>query len=456
MGVCFRKISVKKAVQIIHNPVFMFAVYRIGLDVSYRLILSSFGSEGFTYSFRFWRWIGLLFISILVYALITEKKRTVSTLFIELMLWMAYAPFACFYALSGRNVTFFLLMSICFVVIRMILSLQNRLKMFSLRRLFNPLITWVLQRREILGRLCFLTTVGICVLVSIMTIAVLVLYVDTSNWRAAFNLLRVYEIRMKQDLPLWAAYITTWQTKVVNIFLACILFRHKKYWLIIFPVLFQVVLYFCLANKADLFALALSLFVFMSVRVKHMRSLFGGTFFLGVSGVTVLTFFSSSGLLLYSFFSRAFFVQAVLSYRYYDFFSNHFKLFFSEGRLGSLLSLKYPYPISSDKLIMANAYGSMSGGSNASFLSSGFADMGFAGMLIVSILLSLILVYLDKACKKIPLWFVMTVLAVSINTLINSSLFTTLLTHGFILCILLLTLYGAYEVLAFIQGECRQ
>jgi hypothetical protein len=447
--------SEKKFLRILINPIFLFTVYRIGLDISYRFILSPiWGYAGYTYSFQFWRWIGLLFVSVLVYALVSENKRTVSTMFIELMLWMAYAPFACFYALSGKDITFFIFMSICFVVIRLTLSLFEQVKTIHIKRYFSFLMAWALHNRKILRYLCFWGTVGICLLVSALTVVALVLYVDASNWRVAFDLIRVYEIRLTADLlPLWASYIVMWQAKVINIFLACLLFRHRKYWMIVFPVIFQIVLYFCLANKFDLFLLALCLFILLSLRIKRCRSIFGATFFLGVAGVTILTFMSSSGILLYSMFDRAFFGQATLSYEYFNFFSNHTKLFFSEGRLGSLLGLEYPYPINSAKIIMAHVYGGLDGGANGFFLSSGFSDMGFAGMLIVSILLSLILVYLDKVCYKIPLWFTMTALVASITFLINAHLFTTLLTGGLLLCTLLLTLYGAYESLSQNRGS---
>ena len=439
-----KKLSHTKPIVLLLHPVVIFTLYRLALDLSYRYLMSPFfGSEGFTYSFHFWKWLGLLSLSILVYFAVTDRQDSPSSIFLELLMWMCYAPFACFYALSGRNITFYVYMSICFVCIKLILILPWHRVWSAFDRLIGLIIPLYRRHQDKLKLLLFWLILGICLLLSFLTIAALVFNTKTLNFAAALSL-RIYEIRQDTSLPLWASYLVTWQSKTVNIFMLCILFRHKRYWLMVFPILLQLAIYVSLGNRVDLFALALCLFVFFAFRAKRSRSILGGVHFIGVCGLSLFMFVSRHGVIPYSLFRRTYFTQAAISSNYYTFFSNHVKLSFSEGRLGRLIGLAYPYPTYSTKLMMANFSGSMNGGANGFFLSSGFADMGFAGMLIVCVFLSIILVIVDRICERIPLWFSMTVLAVSVFSLMNSSLFTSLGTHGMLLSILLLLLYGIY------------
>ena len=438
-------------IRLLLTPVILFTLYRIALDATYIFVLSPiYGYMGFTFSFHLLRWAGVFMISVLTYYVSTITADKLSALFFELLLWILYAPFACFYSLSGRDTTFFYYMTLCFCGMHLILVAPWGCWLAKITDRLSSLINIVPAHRKALSKIAFWCVAGICILWTLASLYCVWVYADLSNWAAAFNVLRVYEIRAAQNLPSWTAYLFSTQTKVINTFILCMLCHKKKYWAMILPILLQIMFYFVLANKSDLFAIVLVLFIFVIAQWRRTTACIGVALTAGTLAATIFVFLSKYGLIPYSLYRRTFFAQPLISANYFDFFSVHVPLHFSEGRMGRLLGLTYPYPLSTPKLLMGNYSGSLSGNANGSFLASGFADMGFVGMLIYCLVLCVLLLVVSQATKKLPLWFAGSVLAIYVITLQNTNLFTALGTHGMLLAIFLLMLYGFH---AWLDGS---
>ena len=61
-----------------------------------------------------------------------------------------------------------------------------------------------------------------------------------------------------------------------------------------------------------------------------------------------------------------------------------------------------------------------------------YMQFGFAGMAVFAVILALILKVIDGVAARIPFTLACGVIAVPAMSLVNSALFTVLLTHGFI------------------------
>jgi fructose-specific phosphotransferase system IIC component len=81
-------------------------------------------------------------------------------------------------------------------------------------------------------------------------------------------------------------------------------------------------------------------------------------------------------------------------------------------------------------------------GANNGYVSHGFAHAGYFGVIIYSIILGLLLKLIDDMTyNKLPLWFSISLSIAPLRTvLINSDLFTTMLTHGLFISLIIIFL----------------
>lgn len=262
--------------------------------------------------------------------------------------------------------------------------------------------------------------------------------------RLNFDLLSVYEVRDEyvQRLGPFMGYLVPWQANVVNIAIFCIALWRRNYWLLGGAVVAQLLLFGMTGHKSFLFAPVLA----------------GGVYFVWIkkngliyitSGATILVIASyflfsvtNDHLAPSLFIRRLFFVPAANHLIYYDFFSQPEHPFAMLSN--SILSPFTPYPYDMPVIrVISWAYWGRDFGSNVGYLGDAFAHFGFAGMFLFSIILGLFLRIVDSVGARLPANLVASLVTPPATALTNSALFTSLLTHGLILAVVIVWLLQA-------------
>jgi hypothetical protein len=138
---------------------------------------------------------------------------------------------------------------------------------------------------------------------------------------------------------------------------------------------------------------------------------------------------------------RLFFVPAANHLIYYDFFSqpDHPFVMLSNSILEGFFRYPYDFPIVK---VIAWEYWGRDFSPNVGYLADAFAHFGFMGMFVFSMILGLFLRVIDSIGARLPANLVTAIVATPAMALVNSALFTSLLTHGLILTMITLWMLG--------------
>lgn len=256
---------------------------------------------------------------------------------------------------------------------------------------------------------------------------------------------RVYDIRLNArsimaPLSRIGRYIITWQSQVFGPFLfASGLYRHN-WLLIVFGVISQIIIYSVLATKNSIFSLLLACVIFFLLDKFSNKSL-GIYLLLGaVVGVfcvilvdyifTPTTWFLSSTIT-----RRVIYTPGLLTTYFFDFFSKKQPALLGHSFLKNIT--KYPYDISPTFLIGLHYFGNISTNADANLWADGYANFGIAGVFMFTIVLAIVLWLLDNLSKPLGKEFAGLIGAFPGYILADSPLFTSLLTHGVLILLII-------------------
>jgi len=261
--------------------------------------------------------------------------------------------------------------------------------------------------------------------------------------RLSFDLLSVYEVRaefIQARAPLMG-YFVPWQANVINILILCYALARRNYGLLAVAAAAQLLLFGMTGLKSFLFAPVLAGGVyFIWDKRNALFYIVGGSLMLILASYIV--FLGTGNHLVPSIsIRRLFFVPAANHVIYYDFFSQpgHPFVMLSNSILEPFI--RYPYSMSLTRVI-SWAYWGSDFGPNVGYLGDAFAHFGFVGMFLFSIILGLFLRILDSVGARFPSNLMAAIVAVPAMALTNSALFTSLLTHGLILALVMIWLLG--------------
>ena len=126
---------------------------------------------------------------------------------------------------------------------------------------------------------------------------------------------------------------------------------------------------------------------------------------------------------------------------YFDFFSSNNKLFFSEGLIGKLFGLHYPYDNAIGFVITRHLNGiDAVSNSNTGVIADSFSQLGVPGIVIIAILMGAIIVLIKRICIYTPSYCITAMFFYPIFMWNDNPLLTNLLTNGLVLDIILLVL----------------
>ena len=395
-------------------------VLRLSLELGYVFFVHPvFASYGFGIDFSGAKYLESWVLYLVLLAVFPARLNRPSDYLMSYMLFGFLLPLLIFYGLANQNRD------------HLYLVLLGAVSVLVLRH----------------GRPFIFSTVngGLQLAVTIASIACLVVtvWMIGSGGLRYFNLdfSRVYEFREQSSALLNVGvmnYFNIWATKAFGPFLLAMALWKRKYILVPIIFLLHVFWFSVTAHKGIVFYPFLVLFVWFWFRTTISLTIIAA----GMAATvlfSLLAFFAIDDTWLGALtIRRVFFVPSMLTFEYYEFFSQNEPVFWSNSILSSVI--EYPYEVGTAKLI--GEYLGTNAHANNSFLATGYMHAGAIGIAIYGVIVGFFFRLLDSfANRGVPTWVAVAVMIVpSESLLISSDLPTAFLTHGMGVSALLLFL----------------
>ncbi|WP_158301528.1 hypothetical protein [Dictyoglomus thermophilum] len=255
-----------------------------------------------------------------------------------------------------------------------------------------------------------------------------------------FDLSLVYEIRsryVESNIP-FAGYLFNWVGYAINPLFLSYVFNKRQWLTFIFSIFIQLLLFSQTGLKSFLFVPILVLGVNWLYQKYGSKKLYLlTTLLIGLTvALGILSYFLMGDIWVSSLLTRrTFYVPALLSFYYYDFFTSRGFTYLAQHRLfGGFL--KYPYSLNPPHLIGSVYFGTPEMGANNGILGDSYMNFGFLGAILWSFVLILFFKILDSFCDMDKNEVLIGPLAVFANAFTNSALLTVMTTHGFLILLL--------------------
>jgi hypothetical protein len=254
------------------------------------------------------------------------------------------------------------------------------------------------------------------------------------------GLLDVYDTRETfgetvGDAGSGVAYVVVWAANVVAPLLMAIGLRRRGPILVMLGILLELMVYAVTGFKSALFAsiLVVGLLVLIAVRRTPRAAWLPASASFLVAGIVLLDHLNESIVATSILVRRVLEVPALVTVRYFDYFSDHAT--FNLGHSFLRFWMLPPSELTPPELV-GSAYFHANTWANGGLWADAFANFGLAGIIAFSIGLGAILWLLDVVADRTDFAVTGSVVAVVAVILTNTALFTAVQSHGLGLLIL--------------------
>jgi hypothetical protein len=236
----------------------------------------------------------------------------------------------------------------------------------------------------------------------------------------------------------WINYLSPWLANVTNSYALSVGLLHSNNLLLFIGPLLQLFIYSLSGHKGVVFSFALVLVLYFSHSNRGKN--FGTIYLLSITSVVFLSYLIDTVIGSYTITSlvvrRTILTPGVLTGWYFDFFSTNPIVLYSHSFMSFLL--KYPYNQNYAFVIM-ESYSGQTGNANANLWADGFANLGYIGPFISSFILSILMKVIDALSSRdySDLLLMSMMLGLPAMNLVNTSVLTTMWTHGLLLILIL-------------------
>ena len=363
-----------------------------------------------------------------------DRRVTVNGILINSFFSICIIPMLSFYWLADKESLYIVYEVIFFLILNFISKRNKKPLVFSIGGKFN--------RYETIIQILFAGYVVLCVFFGLKQGGI-----DTR----AFSFSSIYELRAEgTSINGVSSYILSWCAKsFFPMFLVYFLYL-KQYLKVVICLFCQAFLYLCFGYKAYILSAVMTLAVYFivkkSVMEKHESNI--GTMIIYFAALIPCALARLGGILGAIGFSvnntfamRMLFEPARIQNGYFDFFSSNNKLFFSEGLIGKLFGLHYPYDNAIGFVITKHLNGiDAVSNSNTGVIADSFSQLGVQGIVIIAMLMGAIIVLIKRICIYTPSYCITAMFFYPIFMWNDNPLLTNLLTNGLVLDIILLVL----------------
>lgn len=354
---------------------------------------------------------------VLVLLLIAKRPQKISEIIIHILTLMIYIPIISFYALANQARPWFYLTS-CFWCILIIVSKIKINKAFP-----------IVKARKII----FNTLSVSLPLISLVLIFIYLGVTINVNLNEVYNIREVYS---EASIP-FSGYLVNWSAKIVLPMLVLVALNEKKHYLLVISILAEFYLFSSTGHKTYLFAVPVALGTAYLVKKRFFARKISVMLTAIIISCLVASLLFEYHWLVSLFLHRTFVVPAQLSFYYYDFFRDNY-LFLSHSFLKALT--KYPYDMSIPNIIGGVYMNDYDTYANNGIVADAYMNFGVLGIIVWPIILAFVLKLMDIVTIGKNKNIVYPLLLLSSISLINGALFTSFLTDGILLCVVLVYL----------------
>lgn len=390
---------------------------RIAMDYYYLRHVAPFWSyAGLTSDFSWEKTIlSYLLCAILFFFLNWDENEIFSNV-LQSMYVVIIMPLLSFYGLSNKQTSFALVCSIGFLI-----------TVLMVNRSAKKRTTVSLGQLSALKNMDYLAT-GLLIFTVVYMIRTYGIHLNVMD---ILNPL-VYDLRREQSsiqLGGLLGYLVVWSYKIIcPLLLAMSLSKGKKI-LSAFYILLQILMYLSSPHKEILYSIVLVVGTYYASK----KDVFSYGLVGSITGLLIIDSFTIKngiGNIISATLRRLLFYPAAIKYEHFTYFSEHDKLYFSEGIIGRLFGINYQYGSMSTGNVIANYFhGSMSN-SNTGYLAYAYDDLGFIGIILASILLAFIIIILQRIVTDKNKLFIISAAIYPFIELNDLSLLTMILTGG--------------------------
>lgn len=270
-------------------------------------------------------------------------------------------------------------------------------------------------------------------------------YFSGATGYLSFDLGRVYDFRDKVgellDIgPL--AYLNLWTYKVFTIFLVCVLLERRRFGWLMLVLACQVLFFGLTSHRIVLFLPLLAIAVWLYLDRVNQLAPIPYVAALGILIALLLFRFLGIDTVAELAIRRAFFVPSGVTFQWFDYFDFHSHVYWADRLLAPVSSGEY-VRINIPRLVGEFLVPGSGSAANTGLLGAGYAHAGYVGICFYAIVLGFVLGILNSIVRSgVPLWLVAALSIGPLRTAVaDSDLFTSLLSHGLGMVVLLLWLY---------------
>ncbi len=402
--------------------------YKIALDFTYIYVGSaSYAYAGLILSPNAYKYILSTLIYLLMFRLLPKKEMDAVAFLLHLQFVLTVAPMLTFYALGDQNTTYMMMVSACVI-----------LQLLLLRGEAKP------------ERACYIKNVSnymtVLLGIAVFTTVFVTLFNNGFEGLKAFDFVYIYEMRENISYFAGFAYLLGWVTKTIIPFFVLWCLQKKQYKLCAALVAVEVLFFMLTGEKFLLFILVPVIGIYILSKTKHLVKLMYAGLVLAFLVIAMAYYFMKTttvGIWIPQLVVvRTIFHPADNKFNFYECFSELPKIHFSDGIIGKMFGLTYPYAGSSGQVVYAHMGGKfLSANMNTGYLGESYAQLGFLGMLIMSLVLAFFLRALRCYGGGERFSFITALFSVYIIILNDGALLTTLFSGGMLISLLLLMIY---------------
>ena len=247
------------------------------------------------------------------------------------------------------------------------------------------------------------------------------------------------------------AYVVVWSVNVVAPLLIAIGLRRRRIHLMLLGVVLELVVYGITGFKTALFSsvLVVGLVILLSARSRPSASTLAWVTAALVIAISVFDRLNGSIVATSIFVRRVLEVPALVTSRYFEFFSENPTYSLAHSFLRTWI--RPPSELRPPQLI-GSVYFEAATSANGGLWADGFANFGFGGILVFTAVLGGIFWLLDVVASRLDLAVTGSVAGTLGVIMTNTALFTTIVTHGLGLAIILIAVMPRREPPAHLKA----
>ncbi len=425
------KIKIKKDTLLIFLSIIF---YKIILDISYYFVVSrawdyaGYGIQalwdyvGYNFIFNNVKIFESYFLLLIVLIFVPKSSKKLSNIITWLLVLFAYIPMLTIYAMKDGARLYILAITCFWLIVFLLLKFLPNIHLPFLKKTQAKTIHYAI----------FIIFSGMAI-ISILKYFGLVFNL---------NLKTIYETRTLFYANLRGPaieYLFNWLALVVNPVFLFIFFKKKKWLLSVLSLAIQILIFSATGNKIYLFAIPY--IVFVALLVNRRRPFVCASLVLSiVVGVGILSYFLLGDVWLTALFThRTLFTPALLSFHYYDFFSQNNFIYLSSQRIFRNF-INYPYDLDPPHLISTTYFNRPQMSSNNGIFADAYMNFGFWGLIIWAILLAIFLKAIDSFSRNKDKQICLVAIGISVMLFTNMPFLTSLITGGLLLGLIILYL----------------